>query len=161
MIQKQVNKYRKLYVCFVDYRKAFDSVNREALFNILERNGISGDYLEAIKGIYKSVLAAVKQDGKYSEYFNCPSGLKQGCLLSPKLFTIFMTEISKALNEDGKHGIQFLSNYPLIFHLLFADDLSLVSDTVSGLQNQLNILKAQSDRLGLELNLTKTQYFPF
>ena len=161
MIQKQFNKDRKLYVCFVDYRKAFDSVNREALFNILERNGISGDYLEAIKGIYKSVLAAVKQDGKYSEYFNCPSGLKQGCLLSPKLFTIFMTEISKALNEDGKHGIQFLSNYPLIFHLLFADDLSLVSDTVSGLQNQLNILKTQSDRLGLELNLTKTQVVVF
>ena len=161
MIQKQFTKDRKLYVCFVDYKKAFDSVNREALFKILECNGISGDYLKAIKSIYKSVLAAVKKDGKLSEYFDCPSGLKQGCLLSPKLFTIFMTEISKALNKDGNHGIQFISNYPLIFHLLFADDLSLVSDTVGGLQNQLNILRQESQRLGLEINLSKTQVVVF
>ena len=161
MIKKQFTKDRKLYVCFVDYRKAFDSVNREALFNILERNGISGDYLLAIKSIYKSVLASVKKDGNLSDYFECPSGLKQGCLLSPKLFTIFMTEISKKLNQDGIHGIQFLSNYPLIFHLLFADDLALVSDTVGGLQKQLNILREQSLRLGLEINLTKTQVVVF
>ena len=161
MIKKQFTKDRKLYVCFVDYKKAFDSVNREALFIILERNGISGDCLKAIKSIYSSVLAAVKKEGKLSEYFECPSGLKQGCLLSPKLFTIFMTEISKALNKDGSHGIQFISNYPLIFHLLFADDLSLLSDTVGGLQNQLNILKQQPERLGLAINLSKTQVVVF
>ena len=90
-----------------------------------------------------------------------PSGLKQGCLSSPKLFTSFMTEISKKLNQDGIHDIQFLSNHPFIFQVLFADDLVLVYDTVGGLQKQSHILTEQSLRLGLEINLTKTQVVVF
>ena len=163
MIQKQFSKTkgRKLYVCFVDYRQAFDSVNREALFKILENNGISGNCLLAIKSIYKSVLAAVKIDGNLSEFFECPTGLKQGCQLSPKLFSIFMTELSKALNKYGSNGIQFLPNMDPIFHLLFADDLVIVSDTIIGLQNQLDILNTQSQRLGLVINDSKTKIIVF
>ena len=59
-----------------------------------------------------------------------------------------MTEISTALNVGGIDGIKFSSNFD-IFHLLFADDILLVSHSIHGLQNQIDILRLQSQRLGL------------
>ena len=161
MIQKQFSNNRKLYVAFIDYRKCFDSINRNALFHILESNGIKGNMLSIIKSLYLNVLASVRNNGEYSEYFDCPVGLKQGCILSPTLFSIFMTELSRVINAEGKHGIQLLTCKAVIFHLLYADDIALVSDTPSGLQNQLNVLNAQSIRLGLEVNLNKTKIIVF
>ena len=161
MISMQFSKNKKLYVCFVDFQKAFDSINREALFRILEQNGITGNFLLTIKSIYQSVSAAVRHEDELSDYFDCPTGLKQGCLLSPKLFSIFMTEISYALNNECDNGIQFLPNCKIIFHLLFADDIILVSDSVEGLQHQINILQVQTQRLGLQINKKKTQIVVF
>ena len=161
MIMLQFSKNKKLYVCFVDYKKAFDSINRQALFKILEANGINGKFLDAIKSIYQTVSASVSVDGLHSNTFYSSTGLKQGCLLSPNLFSLFMTEVSKALNADGVNGISFQENLNVIFHLLFADDILLVSDSIRGLQNQLDILYFQSQRLGLEINNEKTQIVIF
>lgn len=161
MIQKQFSNNRKLYVAFIDYRKCFDSINRNALFHILESNGIQGNMLNMIKSLYLNVLTSVRNNGDYSEYFECPIGLKQGCILSPTLFSIFMTELSRVLNDEGKHGIQLLTGKAVIFHLLYADDIALISDTPTGLQNQLNVLNAQGTRLGLEVNLNKTKIIVF
>ena len=61
----------------------------------------------------------------------------------------------------GKHGIQFMSNWNIIHHLFFADDVILVSDTIGRLRNKLDILQAQSKRLGLEVNADKTQVVVF
>ena len=158
----QFSKNRKLYVCFVDFSKCFDSINRDALFKILEQNGIDGKLLEAIKSIYKRVLARVKVDNNIAtESFECPIGLKQGCLCSPKLFTIFMNELSKEMNKHGKHGIQLTPGMQIIFHLLWADDVILASDTIVGLQNQINILSEQAMRLGMKVNLDKTKVMVF
>ena len=162
MVMNQFSKNRKLYVCFVDFSKCFDSINRDALFKILEQNGIDGKLLEAIKSIYKRVLARVKVDNNIAtESFECPIGLKQGCLCSPKLFTIFMNELSKEMNKHGKHGIQLTPGMQIIFHLLWADDVILASDTIVGLQNQINILSEQAMRLGMKVNLDKTKVMVF
>ena len=68
-----------------------------------------------------------------------------------------MTEISSALNEQGIDGINLSTVSNNIFHLLFADDILLVSHSIHGLQNQIDILRRQSQRLGLHINNTKTQ----
>ena len=161
MITKQFSKNRKLYVAFVDFRKCFDLINRDALFTILERNGITGNMLNSIKGMYERVSAAVRCNYELTDFFDCPVGLKQGCLMSPKLFCIFATEISRHLNSHGKHGIQFLPGAAVIHHLLFADDTALISDTITGLQSKLNILYSQCKRLGIEVNLSKTNIVVF
>ena len=152
---------QKLYVAFIDYRKCFGSINRQALFKTLEYNGITGTFLNAIKALYTTVLAAVRNNGETSNYFQCLIGLKQGCLLSPKLFTIFIAEVSKFINAHAKNGVQFMPGLKTIHHLFFADDAILVSDTISDLQNKLNLIKMQSERLGLEVNLDKTQIVVF
>ena len=161
MIQKQFANDRKLYVAFIDFRKCFDSINRNALFHVLESYGIEGRMLDMIKSIYANVSAIVRNNGECSDCFICPTGLKQGCILSPTIFTIFMTEISRIFNNEGKNGIQLLVCKSIIYHLLYADDIALISDTPFGLQNQLNILHTQSVRLGLEVNLGKSKIIVF
>ena len=161
MIQKQFALDRKLYVAFVDFSKCFDTVNKYALFEILERNGVKGKMLNSIKSIYEKVFACIRNGAETSDYFECSSNLKQGCILSPTLFNIFISEVSRALNLNCSSGIQLLSNLAIICHLFFADDVILVSDTVQGLQQKLNILEYQSKRLGIEVNLEKTKIIVF
>ena len=98
-------------------------------------------------------MSTVRNIGEVNGSFDCPTGLKQGCLCSPTLFCIFLTEVSRQLNLHGKHGIQLMSGLIEIHHILFAYDTLLVSDTIGGLQIRLNILYEQCVRLGLIVNM--------
>ena len=151
----------KLYVAFVDFKKAFDSVNRNTLWNVLRNQGINGKMYKALRGIYDSVTACVREKGVYSDFFNCPRGVKQGCLLSPQLFSFFINELAIEISNRGRHGIQMIPGAIEIFLMLFADDVILLSNTVVGLQNQLSILKQEADRLHLTVNLDKTNIMVF
>ena len=75
-----------------------------------------------------------------SREFKCEQGLRQGCILSPTLFSLFINEITTQMQLKGKHGVQLLPGMKELFIIIFADDVSLVSSTPQGLQNQLNIL---------------------
>ena len=118
--------------------------------------------LNAIKGIYDKVLAAVRSNNhELTDYIECPFGVKQGCSCSSTLFCIFVTELTRQLNLNGRHGIQLLSGLREIHHLLFADDITLVSVSIFGLQSKLNILHQQCIRLGLSINIDKTKIIVF
>ena len=139
----------------------FDSVQREALFNVLRRYGINGNFLDSIVSLYSDVSAAVKCNGKISDYFNVPIGLKQGCVLSPLLFNIFISEVSKYINLEGMHGLQLVANENILHHLFYADDNCIFATTPRGLQSKLNTVYSTSLRLGLEVNLDKTKIIVF
>jgi len=161
LIQKYLNRRRKLYMMFVDYRKAFDTVSRQAVHAALEMCGVSGKIGKLIKSMYESVHCCVKCPDGNTEYFKCMNGLKQGCKTSPLIFSMIMSMISKEIIKKGKHGVQIMANGSELFTLLFADDLVLLSDTVLGLQNQINNLKEASDRFGLSINRRKTKVVVF
>ena len=161
IVQKHLMKNLKLYVAFVDFKKAFDSVNRHALWSVLRKSGVHGKLYFAVKAVYESVKACVRDKSEYSEYFECPQGVKQGCLLSPLMFSFFVNELAVELSNHGKHGIQLIPGAAELFLLLFADDVILLSNTVVGLQNQLNLLKSEADRLHLTVNLNKTKIMVF
>ena len=162
LICKQFNQNRKLYVAFIDYRRCFDNINRQALFTVLERYGIVGQFLDVIKSLYSNVLSSVKDsNGLLTDFFECPNGLKQGCILSPLLFNIFISEVSKSINTNGIHGLQLIPNSDIIHHLFYADDNCMFATTPRGLQNKLNILYDLSVKLGMEVNLDKTKIIVF
>lgn len=162
LIIKQFAQNRKLYVCFIDYSRCFDGIHREALFTMLKRNGINGNFLEMLKSLYDNVSSAVKcANNNFTEYFDCPVGLKQGCILSPILFNIFISEVSRSINKNGMHGIQLVPNLDIFHHLFYADDNCIFSTTPMGLQNKLNIIHEQSKRLGLTVNINKTKIMVF
>ena len=154
-------KRTKLYVAFIDFRKAFDTVRREVLWEILESQGLSSKMLRMLKGIYKKVLACVKQGNEQTNYFNCPLGVKQGCQLSPLLFSLLITEVAKRVARFGRSGYQLLPGTKEIYSLLFADDIALIATTPAGLQNQINHLKIAAEQLGLAANLDKTKIIVF
>ena len=152
-MQKHLQRHTKFYVAFGDFKKAFDSVNRNALWAVLRKSDVNGKLYRTLKGIYASVSACVCDKCSYTNFFECPRGVKQGCLLSPLMFSFFVNELAVEVSRNGKHGIQMIPGDIEIFVLLFADDVILMSSTPAGLQNQLNHLKNEADHLYLSVNL--------
>ena len=76
----------------MDFKRAFDSVNRQKLWSVLKTNGLKGNLFKVIKSMYESVKACVRINGECTDYFECTEGLRQGCLLSPVLFSMFVNE---------------------------------------------------------------------
>ena len=161
IIERYLGRKKKVYAAFIDYHKAFDSISRDALFSILKNKGINGKVLEILKSMYLSVRSCVRCPDGNTEYFECPSGLKQGCKCSPILFSYVVGEVAKEVTKKGKHGIQLLPDNTTIYILLFADDVVVLSDTPVGLQNQLNSLETASKSVGLEINMTKSKAMVF
>ena len=133
-----------MYVAFVDFRKAFDSVRHCKLLKTLQKEGVSGKFAGAIKAMYTYLLSCVRVKNEYTDLFECPNGVRQGCVLSPTFFFfffLFINQLAEHIQSTGKHGVQMLSGLIELFTLLFADDVILLATTPSGLQNQLNCLR--------------------
>ena len=84
-------------------------------------------------------VCAMCSGGELTDYSECLKGLKQGCLCSPMLFTYFINELANDFIRGRSHEIQLLPKQIELFLVLFVDDLALLSSTVMGLQNQLNL----------------------
>ena len=153
MVSKHLKKNKKLYVAFVDFHKTFDTVKRNVPWNVLLHLGIGGNMFNTLRAMYSSVLSCVRCNPRNTDYFNCMQGLKQGCLVSPVLFSFLINELASEIVLRGKHGIQLLPRETELFLLMFADDIALLSSTPVGLQNQLNVLYEVANRLGLLVNL--------
>jgi len=129
MIENYLNRNKKLYMAFIDFKKAFDSVNRQVLWKILDYYGIRGKIVNVLKSMYDNVTCCVRGADGLSDYFECRNGLKQGCKCSPLLFSIIINILALEIKEKGKHGVQLCPNASDIVILLFADDVVLIADT--------------------------------
>ena len=161
IIQRYLLRRRKVYVAFVDLKKAFDRVDRKILWEILGKYGLEGRLLEMVKAIYHQVQCCVRCNNTYGDVFECNCGLKQGCKMSPILFSLLVNYVAKYVAKNGKHGIQLMPDYTTIYALLYADDIALVADTVTGLQNQLKYLEKGTRAVGLQVNNEKTKVIVF
>jgi hypothetical protein len=158
-VQKQFALNRKLYVAFVDFEKSFDSISRKLVWPILLKNGIKGKLYKCVKSMYDDVKAKIRCGAKFSDYIRCTQGVKQGDVCSPVLFSLFINELALEIIRNGRHGVTF--DLIEIFILLFADDIVLLSETVVGLQTQLNNLHLAANRLELKVNMDKTSIIVF
>ena len=100
---------------------------------------------------------SIRVDDEYTDYFNCKVGLKQGCLLSPMIFSIFINDLTELIQNSSIRGILLFPDLVEIFMLLFADDIALISDTISGLQKQLDILLKYCKEYKMIVNIIKTK----
>ena len=92
-------KHRNLHFsCFIDFRKAFDCIPRQKLFDKLGKKGVRGRFLDVLISMYSNDKSAVKIDNKLTESFTCHAGVKQGCMLSPTLFNFYLSDLPKFLN---------------------------------------------------------------
>ena len=165
IIHNIVNKYchkngRKVYGCFVDFQRAFDSIPREILFEKLHNYGIKGKFYKTIENMYLNDKGCVKIGGYITNSFKINQGVKQGCVLSPLLFNIFLADLPNALNKVMNTPVK-ISEEKQISSLIWADDLLMLSETETGLNNMLVDLKAYAEINRLTINTDKTQCMIF
>ena len=144
-----------MYAAVIDYKKAFDTVDRDKVWETLHNLETSLKIVKIIRAIYSCVQCCVRWEAKLPEFFECHLGVKQGRLLSPLIFSLLISEVANVIRKNGQHGIQLIPEQDEIFLLLFADDIVLLSSTPTGLQNQINSLEKASSSLGLVVNLEK------
>ena len=159
IISKTLCKKGRLYCCFVDYKKAFDSVDRKNLWYKLSKVGIRGKLVNVVKSMYENVKSCVTIEGLKSEYFRSSLGLMQGEVLSPILFSLYVNDFEVEFIKNGCTPTE-LQNLHL-FILLYADDMVLFSETVAGLQNMLDVLYDYTKQWNLEVNIQKTKIVIF
>jgi exonuclease III len=154
------SKRKRLYCCFIDYSKAFDSIVHDKLWLKLFRSGISGKMLQVIKSIYKNVKSCVRVNGKFSDFFKYNCGLMQGESLSPILFSLFVNDLENEFLFNNYCDTYELRNLNLSL-LMYADDTVLFSESVEGLQHMLNLLNDYVTEWDLDLNISKTKIVIF
>ena len=155
---------KPLYVCFIDFVKAFDMVRRDLLWHRCETLGLGGNLMRALRAMYADVRFRVKLAGKLGAFFQSLSGVKQGDPLSPTLFGVFVEVLPEFLNAMHLHRIDLfdagcptLDDTFLIFHMLFADDLTLISKDAAHMQAMLNTLADYCGTVDMHVNLEKSE----
>ena len=145
-----------LYINFIDFQKAFDSLHRSTLWKILQSYGVPDKLIVLIKLFYHHFECSVVVDGKLSAWFPVESGVRQGCIISPILFLIAIDWIMRKTTSDRPRGIQ----WTLLSHLEsldFANDLAVLSTTYRHLQEKTNRLSCFAKHTGLNISTTKTK----
>ena len=162
IIQRYLNiKGGKVYALFVDFEKAFDSVDRKKLWDTFNIHGLSPKMKHLLQNIYENVKACVRNNNEFSDTFNLQLGVRQGCILSPFLFSFFINELATQIEMNCKYGIQLHPDVVHIFLLLFADDIVLFSSSVPGLQKLILELEKYCDEYKLKVNRNKTKVVVF
>ena len=153
LMERAIEVNKDLYVCFVDYEKAFDRVKHVDLIRMLEELNIDGKDLRLIKNLYWNQEASVKVGNDESETQYIKRGVRQGCVLSPDLFNLYSELIMRDLRdlEGIKVGGVNMNN------IRYADDTAIVADSHDKLQALISALDQSSRERGLSINIKKTE----
>ena len=173
--EKCIEQNLDLYHCFIDLSKAFDTVNREALWVVLAKCGCPPKFVNMVKSLHADMKARVNFGGAVSEPFNVDNGVKQGDLSAPTLFAIYFAAMLSYAFQDISEGIyvRYRSTgsvfdlcrlrhntevfVAVIRDLLYADDCDLISHSERGLQILVDCFVAACDVFGFSVNIPKTK----
>ena len=153
IIDKVLAVGKKLYICFIDYEKAFDRVYHEQIMRRIERAGMDAKDRRLISNLYYEQTASIQFGDTYSEEFKVKRGVRQGCVLSPKLFNVYTEDIF----EDSEELTGIVIGGLNITSLRFADDTLLMAESEEELQRIVDAVREASLERGLRMNVKKTK----
>jgi retron-type reverse transcriptase len=139
---------------FIDFKKAYDSVRREALYNVLIDFGIPKKLVKLIKMCLIETYSRVRVGKNLSEMFPIRNGLKQGDVLSPLLFN-FALEYAIKRVQANQDGLNLNGTHQL---LAYADDVNILEGCVHTVKENAEALLVATKEIGLEVNADKTKY---
>ena len=174
-MEKARKLHQPIYTYFIDVRKAYDSVNRNSLWTVLQRSyGISTKLISIICALHEHSVDAIRCYGKNSDELAVTSTVHQGCVLAPTLFNLnFDVAIRMAL-ENGQlkgrgvrvtylHGAKLVDNHRKLQHeaiisdLEYANDMALVAEPWKDLKSMLDDVSLHCRDLGLTISCSKTK----
>lgn len=156
LIQRCRDMSRDVFVCFIDFSKAFDNVKHEKLLKLLKDTGIDSKDIRIIANLYWNQSAKIRINGDLSENIQIKKGVRQGCVMSPTLFNIYSEAIFDEVLYDATEGI--MMNGELINNIRYADDTAIIASSLKDLQNLLQRISEVSENYGLQLNTSKTKW---
>ena len=171
--EKCQEQQKPLYMAFIDLTKAFDSVKRELLWDILIRFGCPIKFVKILKLLHDNMSVTVTANGATTEPFKVNSGVKQGCVIAPTLFSIFIAAVIHLTENNLPPGIHI--NYRTdggvfnlsrlkartktretsIMELQYADDNAICASNEADLQTAITAFSQAYTMLGLEINVKK------
>jgi hypothetical protein len=154
LIDKRIDVKKKTYVAFIDLEKAFDRVDWDKLLACLERIGLDWKERRLIRNLYIEQEAIIKMNEKEIKS-NIRRGVRQGCILSPLLFNIYIEEALAIAKESINSGIKI--NGEEILWLRFADDIAVMAENQKCLENILTIMDKCFKLYGMKINTDKTK----
>ena len=165
LLEESQASNRDLAMVFVDFSKAFDSVDREKMFEILGLYGIPEEIISAIRVLYTDTSSSILSSDGETELFSIIAGILQGDTLTHFLFIIVVDYVLRMSvgtitnrgfeikpRQSSRHPAEYLTD------TYFADDIALVSESLVNAQSLLQSLEQASNCVGLYLNENKTEY---
>ena len=147
---------KNIYFCFIDYAKAFDSVDHNKLWKILKEMGIPDHMTCLLRNLYAGQEGTVRTGHGTTDWFQIGKGVCQGCILSPSLFNFYAEYIMRNAGlEEAQAGINIAGRN--INNLRYADDTTLMAESEDELKTLLMKVKEESEKVGLMLNIQKTK----
>jgi len=166
VIEMYLGKKMRIYAAFVDYKKAFDSIDRTSLWSKLLLYGIEGKVFNVIQNLYNDAKSCLRVNNDISEYFSASRGVRQGENLSPLLFSIYLNDLENYIKEESggvriEATAEALHFYVNLYVLLYADDTIILSESPEDLQGSLDTLNEYCKIWKLEVNISKTKVVIF
>ena len=160
IIEKRSEFNLETHIAFIDFQKAFDSVNRTKLWEILQESGYPPHLIKVVKSLYRDTKVIIETGNFRSDEIATNRGVRQGCGLSPALFNIYLDDVIRKWKAEIHTGITINENC-LIGCLLFADDLIILQNSEDDLQRAVYKLSNLCQKYKLRISAQKTKVMAF
>ena len=156
IIEQSIELQAPLYINFVDFTKAFDSLDRSRLWKILRHYGIPSELVDLIRAMYAGSCCSVIDNGKMSDWFDVKTGVRQGCVMSGFLFIMAVDWVMTNTVRNRRRGLRWRFT-SMLEDLDYADDIALLASNCTHMQEKSSRLQAIGSFIGLEVNTQKTK----
>ena len=147
---------KNIYFCFIDYTKAFDCVNHNKLWKILQEMGIPDHLTCLLRNMYAGQEATIRTRHGTKDWLQIEKGVHQSCILLPWLFILYAEYIIRSAGlDEAQAGIQNARRN--INNLRYANDTTLRTESKKELKSLLMKVEEESEKAGLKLNIQKTK----
>ena len=173
--EKCTEQNMPLYAVFIDFTKAFDTVPRGGLWAVLKKFGCTDKIINLVKAFHEGMQAKVTRGSDCSEGFAVSTGVKQGCVLAPTLFSFYLAAMLEVAFKDTREGIYIQTRHDgnlfnashfkaktrttrqLVRDMLFADDCALVAHSAAEMQALVDKFAQAAAMFSLKINIKKTE----
>ena len=153
-ITEKAQEFQKnIYFCFIDYAKAFDCVDHNKWWKILQEMGIPDHLTYLLRNLYADQEATVRTGHGTTDWFQIGKGVRQGCILSPCLFNLYAEYIMRNAGLDEAQAEIKIAGRN-INNLRYADDTTLMAESK---EESLDESERGEWKVGLKLNIQKTK----